>query len=333
MLGRVLLTGGAGFIGSHVAEALLRRGSSLTIVDNLDSFYSPETKRANLEEVRRLGRFAFHQADIRDRFAMRRIFSSSRPQAVIHLAARPGVRTSFVEPELYEQVNVGGTTCLLECAREIGVRKFVFGSSSSVYGDSPQLPFCERQPELKPISPYACTKLAAELECRRFSESSGMPVICLRFFTVYGARQRPDLAIHKFTALLEAGLPLPVYGDGCSGRDYTYIDDVVAGVLAALDYPASPAAGSGPFEIFNLGNSCPVALNELISMLENATGRRARRDPHPAPPGDVLLTWADVSKASSLLDYRPVTSLQEGLRRFMDWYRASTATRGIGVVA
>jgi UDP-glucuronate 4-epimerase len=326
---RILLTGGAGFIGSHVAEALLRGGATLTLVDNLDPFYPVEAKRGNLEEVRRAGEFQFHEADIRDETAMRRVFAAARPEAVIHLAARPGVRPSLAQPELYEQVNVGATRCLLERARESDVRQFLFGSSSSVYGACSNVPFCESQSDLRPISPYAATKLAAELQCCGHSERHGLPAICLRFFTVYGARQRPDLAIHKFTALLEAGKPLPVYGDGGSGRDYTYVDDIVAGVLAALDYEVKPTAGEAPFEVFNLGNSRPVRLEELIALLEQVTGKRARRDPHPPQPGDVPLTWADISKAARLLGYRPATRLQQGLEKFVAWYRTAFSVRSL----
>jgi len=330
---RVLITGGAGFIGSHVAEALVRRGSHVTLVDNFDPFYPADAKRANLDEVRRLGPFEFHDADIRDASAMRRIFSSARPQAVIHLAGRPGVQPSFAQRALYEQVNVAATAGLLECACEAGTGRFLFGSSSSVYGACPVVPFREEQCELNPISPYAATKLGAEAHCRRFAEQSRLPVICLRLFTVYGERQRPDLAIHKFTSLLEAGLPLPVYGDGGSGRDYTYVDDIVGGILAALDYPMNSAPGAAPFEVFNLGNSCPIRLNELIAALEQATGKRARRDPQPERPGDVPLTWADISKASRLLGYRPVTRLEQGLDRFVAWFRSSSAARCIGASA
>ena len=330
---RVLLTGGAGFIGSHTAQALLRRRFPLAIVDNFDPFYSSAAKRANLEEVRRLGRFTFHPADICDAAAVRRLFSSLRPQVVIHLAGRPGVRPSFCDPAGYHRVNVDATVTLLQCALDFGVRRFVFGSSSSVYGACSRAPFREEQPDLEPISPYAATKLAAESECRRFAERFGLPVVCLRFFTVYGARQRPDLAIHKFTARLESAEPLPVYGDGASGRDYTYIDDIVAGILAALDYQAGPASGAAPFEIFNLGNSRPVSLNELIARLEKATGRLARRDPQPARPGDVPLTWADISKASRLLDYHPRMPLEQGLEHFVAWYRAAVTARSIAVGA
>ena len=330
---RIVVTGGAGFIGSHVAEALVRRGAQLTLVDNFDPYYAPPAKRANLEAVRRVGSIEFREADIRDTAAMRSVFAAARPQAVIHLAARPGVRPSFAARELYEQINVVATRHLLACARDSGAGQFVFGSSSSVYGDSSRRPFSEEQTDLQPISPYACTKLAAEQVAREIAARDGLPVVCLRFFTVYGARQRPDLAIHKFTALIEAGRPVPVFGDGSSGRDYTYIDDIVAGVLAALEYSPARAPGEAPFEIFNLGNANPVRLDELVARLEAATGKRAVRDPQPAQPGDVALTWADISKAWRLLGYRPETRLEQGLERFVAWYRGAAAERTMAVGA
>jgi len=322
---RILLTGGAGFIGSHVAEALLRRGAQLTIVDNFDPFYPPESKRTNLEEVWRAGEFQFHECDIRDSCALERVFAAARPDAVIHLAARPGVRPSIEQPRLYEEVNVGATLNLLERARESQVRRFLFGSSSSVYGASSLVPFSEAQLDLQPISPYAATKLAGELLCHTYAHLHRLPVVCLRFFTVYGPRQRPDLAIHKFTALIEAGKPVPFFGDGTTGRDYTHVDDIVAGVLAALDYQVNPVAGKAPFEVFNLGNSHPVKLDELVTLLESVTAMRAIREVQPVPPGDALLTWADVTKAASLLGYRPAMPLRQGLEKFVAWYRAVPA--------
>jgi UDP-glucuronate 4-epimerase len=324
---RILLTGGAGFIGSHVAEALLRRGAQLTVVDNLDDFYPPAWKKANLEDMRRAGKFDFHAVDICDFEALREVISRARPDAVIHLAARAGVRPSIEQPRLYERVNVAGTMNLLDLCRECGVRRFVFGSSSSVYGASSRAPFSEDQIELRPLSPYAATKLAGEMLCYTYAHLFGLPVICLRFFTVYGPRQRPDLAIHKFTALIEAGKPVPIYGDASAGRDYTYVDDVVAGTLAALDYELRPGAGAVPFEVFNLGNSHPVKLDELVELLERATGRKAIREPKPPQPGDVPLTWADVSKSERLLGYRPAVPIAEGLRRFVAWYRATDPSR------
>jgi UDP-glucuronate 4-epimerase len=321
-LGRVLLTGGAGFIGSHLAEALLRRSAQLTIVDVLDEFYSPAWKRANLEQVRQGGHFEFSETDIRDRTSLAKVFTDARPDVVLHLAARAGVRPSIEQPSLYEQVNVAGTVNLLELSREFRVRKFIFGSSSSVYGATSKAPFSEDQVEGRPISPYAATKLAGELFCYTYAHLFALPAICLRFFTVYGPRQRPDLAIHKFTAQMEAGKPIPVFGDGSSGRDYTHVHDIVAGILAALDYQFPPAQPI-PFEVFNLGNSHPVTLTDLLLLLEKAIGRKAIRDQKPMQAGDVPLTWADISKAGRLLGYQPKVTLEKGLQDFVSWYRAA----------
>ena len=317
---RVLLTGGAGFIGSHVAEALLRRGVQLRILDNLDGFYSPVWKKANLEEVRRVGSYEFSGIDICDMVRLQETLERARPDVVIHLAARAGVRPSLEQPRLYEQVNVAGTLNLLEVCRKLSVRKFVFGSSSSVYGATRQVPFSEDQVELRPISVYAATKLAGEMLCYTYAHLFALPVICLRFFTVYGPRQRPDLAIHKFTALIEAGKPLPIFGDGSAGRDYTWVDDIVAGVMAAVDYEPDPVGGA-PFEVFNLGNSHPLKLTELVELLERITGKKAILERNTLQPGDVPLTWADISKAWRLLGYRPATRLEEGLEQFVAWYR------------
>lgn len=323
---RVLLTGGAGFIGSHVAEALLRRGVELTILDNLDDFYSPAWKKENLEEVRRVGRFEFVEGDICDDKALREVFAWTRPTAVIHLAARAGVRPSIEQPLLYERVNVQGTLQLLELCREFRVGGFLFGSSSSVYGATSRVPFSEDQVELRPISPYAATKLAGEMLCYTYAHLYALPVTCLRFFTVYGPRQRPDLAIHKFTALMEAGRKVPIFGDGSTGRDYTYVDDIVAGVLAALDYDPH-GDGGAPFEVFNLGNSHPVKLAELVNLLERVTGHKAACEYKPPQAGDVPLTWANTARAEGLLGYRPSTQLEEGLEQFVAWYRAASPSR------
>jgi UDP-glucuronate 4-epimerase len=323
---RVVLTGGAGFIGSHLAEALLRRGARLTIVDNLDDFYSQAWKRANLEDIRRVGNFDFVGQDICDIEGMKEAIAAARPDALIHLAARAGVRPSIEQPRLYERVNISGTVNLLEMCRELGVQQFVFGSSSSVYGASSRSPFSEDQVELRPISPYAATKLAGEMICYTYAHLYGLRVVCLRFFTVYGPRQRPDLAIHKFLALLEAGKRIPFFGDGSSGRDYTHVDDIVAGVIAALDY-WPPSLGGAPFEVFNLGNSHPVKLTELVSKLEQLTGREAVLDRQAFQPGDVPLTWANIGKANRLLGYRPATRLEEGLKAFIAWYRGADPIR------
>lgn len=318
---RVLLTGGAGFIGSHTAEALLRRGFQLSIVDNLDNFYEPNRKRNNLEQVRHAGDFEFHEVDICDADRLREVVRRARPDVIIHLAARAGVRPSIEQPVLYERVNVSGTVNVLEVARASHVGRVIFGSSSSVYGATSSVPFAEDDPVLRPISPYAATKLAGELMCYTYAYLHQISILCLRFFTVYGPRQRPDLAIHKFTALMEAGKPIPVFGDGSMGRDYTFVDDIVAGVLASLEYrfPANVV----PFDIFNLGNSDPVKLRQLINQLEAATGRKAICEKKPLQPGDVPLTWANIEKSHRLLGYRPQTLLDDGLRRFVTWFRQS----------
>jgi UDP-glucuronate 4-epimerase len=319
---RILLTGGAGFIGSHLAEALLRKHARLSIVDNLDEFYSPAWKKANLESIRKIGPFDFFDQDICALDRVRETVASVRPEVIIHLAARAGVRPSIEKPRLYEQVNVAGTVNLLELCRKFQVSRLIFGSSSSVYGASSRAPFSEEQSGLQPISPYAATKLAGELFCYTYAHLYKLPVMVLRFFTVYGPRQRPDLAIHKFVARMEAGKPLPIFGDGETGRDYTYVDDIVAGVLGALDYHF-PSTDGAPFEICNLGNSHPVKLSELVRMLERATGKKAIVQREAAQQGDVPLTWADISKAEKLLGYRPQTTLEEGLKKFVAWYRAA----------
>ena len=322
---RILLTGGAGFIGSHVAEALIRRGTQLSIVDNLDNFYALSRKRLNLQEIRNAGAYEFFEADVRDMDALRKVAEHVQPEIVIHLAARAGVRPSIEQPALYESVNVAGTVNLLEIAREFKVQRLIFGSSSSVYGITNTVPFCEDDLMTRPISPYAATKLAAELMCYTYTHLYGLTILCLRFFTVYGPRQRPDLAIHKFTALIELGKPIPVYGDGSMGRDYTYVDDIVAGVIASLEYAPEPKL---PFEVFNLGNSHPVRLRELIAQLEAATGKKALQDRLPDQPGDVPITWANIDKARRLLGYSPKTSMEQGLRNFVAWYRS--ILKGIG---
>ena len=324
---RVLLTGGAGFIGSHVAEALLRQRAELAIIDNLDDYYSPADKQSNLEEIRRVGPYTFEEVDICDFEALQKMVGRWKPAVIVHLAARAGVRPSIEQPHLYEKVNIAGTLNLLELCRDFRVDRFIFGSSSSVYGATSRAPFSEDQVELRPVSPYAATKLAGEMLCYTYSHLFALPIVCLRFFTVYGPRQRPDLAIHKFTMLMEKGEPVPIFGDGSTGRDYTYVDDIVAGVLAAMRLEHTSADGQAPFEVFNLGNSHPVKLSELVDLLEAATGRQAIRQRQPLQPGDVPLTWADVSKAARMLGYRPSTRIEEGLRRFVAWYRAPAAFR------
>lgn len=318
---RILLTGGAGFIGSHLAVALLKKGVELTIVDELNDFYSPAWKRKNLEDIKQAGDYKFIQADICDLEAMRQAFADVKPECVIHLAARAGVRPSLIDPILYENVNVRGTANLLELCREFKVKRFVFGSSSSVYGAASKAPFKEEEVGFKPISPYAATKMAGELMTYTYAHLYGLASVCLRFFTVYGPKQRPDLAIHKFIALVEKGQKIPIFGDGSTGRDYTFVDDIVAGIVSAVTYEHK--AKDAPFEVFNLGNSSPVTLSQLVTTIEEATGKTANRDPHPLQPGDVPLTWADVSKSAEHLGYKPSTPLKEGIKRFVAWYRTA----------
>ena len=312
----VLVTGGAGFIGSHLVARLLAEGQwRVVVVDDFNDFYDPALKRRNVSA--HLGReeFALHEADIRDRATLDEVFKGAKFDVVVHLAARAGVRPSLAEPMLYTETNIGGTLNLLELARAHGVRQFVFGSSSSVYGENEKVPFAEEDPVNKPISPYAATKAAGELLCHTYSHLFGLRCVCLRFFTVYGARQRPDLAIHKFARLISEGKPIPVFGDGTTRRDYTYVDDIVAGVRAAMEYEASV------YEVVNLGGSRTVELRELITLLERELGREAVIDRQPAQPGDVPRTYADVSKARRLLGYDPQTPIEEGIRRFVQWFK------------
>jgi UDP-glucuronate 4-epimerase len=321
---RVLLTGGAGFIGSHLAEALLREGATLAIIDNLDDFYASARKQSNLAAIRHTGAYEFEQVDLCEFAASRHAVMQFRPDVIVHLAARAGVRPSIEKPRLYESVNIAATVNLLEICRELQVKRFVFGSSSSVYGATSRAPFSEDHVEMRPISPYAASKLAGELMCYTYAHLFALPTVCLRFFTVYGPRQRPDLAIHKFTELLEKGQPIPIFGDGSTGRDYTYVDDIVAGVLAAMRVELPSTGEKVPFEVFNLGNSNPIKLSELVDLLEATTDRQAVRRYQDMQPGDVPLTWADISKAQRMLKYRPSTRIEEGLKRFVAWYRTAS---------
>lgn len=321
----VLVTGGAGFIGSHVAEALLRQGAKVAVVDNFDDFYPHLWKRRNLKEMSCAGDFTLFESDISDMSALDHAFANFAPELVVHLAARAGVRPSIEQPALYERVNVAGTLNLLETARRHGLKALVFGSSSSVYGESSPVPFREDNHVLRPISPYAATKLAAEGLCYTYSHLYDINIACLRFFTVYGPRQRPDLAIHKFTALIENGCEVPIFGDGGSGRDYTYVDDIVAGVCSAAKWCMQPPQPGGQYEILNIGNSSPVRLRDLVAAMETATGKRAVCKALPSQPGDVSLTWADIGKAGRLLGYQPKIKLDEGLSRFVEWYRRQPA--------
>ena len=307
----ILITGGAGFIGSHLAQHLLREGKRLAIVDNLDDYYPAELKRANLDEVKASGEFQYFPTDIRDGEKLREVFATFKPDAVIHLAARPGVRLSFAQPEAYTSLNVLGTTQVLEISRQSSVQRFVFASSSSVYGHSSRAPFREDAPISHPLSIYAATKVAGEAVAFTYSHTYALSVVCLRLFTVYGPRQRPDLAIHKFAGLIREGKEVPIFGDGSLERDYTYIDDTVDGILRALNAP-------GKFDVFNIGNSHPVRIDEMVDTLGRALGKAVRRKFIPIPAGEMVLTHADLTKASQVLGYSPKVSFEEGIRRFAE---------------
>jgi UDP-glucuronate 4-epimerase len=312
---KVLVTGAAGFIGSHLCERLLADGRGVVGLDNFDRFYDPKIKWANLAACMAHERFQLVQADIRDIHPVNSILANRDVEIVAHLAAKAGVRPSIEEPVLYHDVNVHGTVLLLEAVKNFGVKKFIFASSSSVYGNNEKVPFSETDNVDYPISPYAATKKAGELICHTYSHLYGIGVTCLRFFTVYGPRQRPDLAIHKFARLIEAGEPIPVFGDGSMMRDFTYIDDIIDGVVAAMD------ACRG-YEIYNLGESRPVRLDALIAAIEAALGKKAIIQRLPMQPGDVDRTCADVQKAARDLMYRPRTDIETGLKRFVEWFRA-----------
>ncbi len=310
----ILVTGAAGFIGSHLSEALVACGEAVVCLDSFDPYYDPAVKERNLAGLRSSGRFTEIRGDIRDPAAWDAV--PDGVAAVVHLAARAGVRPSIEEPALYADVNVTGTQRMLDFVRERGIRAVVFASSSSVYGNSPTVPFSESAEVYDPISPYAATKLAGELLCRTAHNLTGFSVAAARLFTVYGPRQRPDLAIHKFARLMRAGRPIPRFGDGTTSRDYTYVDDLVSGLMAALALTRSQA---GVFEVVNLGSDHPVTLNELITVLGEEMGVEPVLEQFPAQPGDVERTWADVSRARALLGYQPRTPFREGIRRFVEW--------------
>ena len=309
-----LVTGGAGFIGSHVCERLLLEGHAVSTFDDLNNFYSPAIKQRNLRSLQALAKpFTFLHGDLTDRAAVDEALASAKFDQIIHLAARAGVRPSLEEPALYQRVNVEGTVNLLEAARHNGVKKITLASSSSVYGINAKVPFSEADPIFSAISPYAASKLADEALGHVYHHIYGMDIVMLRFFTVYGPRQRPDLAIHKFASLISAGKPIPVFGDGSTARDYTYVTDTVDGILACTRKTFG-------FEIFNLGESQTVTLSRLIELLEKSLGRPAILNRQPAQPGDVPITFADISKARALLGYNPTIKIDEGIPRFVEWF-------------
>jgi UDP-glucuronate 4-epimerase len=312
-----LVTGGAGFIGSHVCERLLERGHAVWALDDLNPFYDPQLKQRNLRDLQaRAMPFEFVHGDITDRAALDELFASVKFDQVIHLAARAGVRPSLEEPALYQRVNVEGTVNVLEAARLNRVTKLVIASSSSVYGVNAKVPFAESDPIFTAISPYAASKLACEALGHVYHHVYGLDVVMLRFFTVYGPRQRPDLAIHKFARLIHAGKPIPVFGDGSTARDYTYITDILEGILACTRLEFG-------FEIFNLGESQTVRLDRLIELLENSLERKAVLQRLPHQPGDVPLTCADVSKARQRLAYNPRVKIEQGIPLFVDWFKTT----------
>jgi len=314
MARKILITGGAGFIGSHVTRRLLGRGDAVVCLDDFNDFYDPALKRENAATFAGRDDWRLVEGDIRDAALVDKLFRDERFDAVIHLAARAGVRPSLKEPILYEEVNCIGTLRLLEAARHHGPANFVFASSSSVYGINEKVPFAESDPVDLPISPYATTKRAGELLCFNYSHLYGLRTSCLRFFTVYGPSQRPEMAIAKFTDLIARGQAVPLYGTGQTRRDYTYIDDIVDGVVAALDLAPK-------FEIFNLGGSQTTALIDLVHWIAGELGVELKVEMLPEQPGDVPITFADVDKARGLLGYEPKVPIREGLRRYVAWYR------------
>src|ERR1700730_15571204 len=309
---KVLVTGGGGFIGSHLVEALLADGHAVSVIDDFNDFYDPEIKKKIWQPC--LAHICPEAIDIRDKDAVLGAFAAERPDAVAHLAARAGVRPSIQCPEIYLATNINGTFHLLEASKEYGVERFLFASSSSVYGASGVIPFREDQVLTQTLNQYASTKLAGEHLCSNYSYLYHLHATCLRFFTVYGPRQRPDLAIHRFTDLIHRGKPIDVYGDGTARRDFTYIDDIVQGVVASISYDGAP------FDIFNLGESETIELSTVIAEIESLLGKKARINTLPPVPGDMQVTYADISKARRLLGYTPVTRIQSGLRKFIEWY-------------
>ncbi len=309
---RILITGGAGFIGSSLTDALLLRGDSVTVLDNFDPYYDPKIKWRNIAAAEDNKRFGLVEGDIRDQGAVEQLFARGGFEAVVHLAALAGVRDSIAQPRLFDEVNVGGTLSLLEAARKHGLPRFILASTSSVYGLSSAVPYREDDPLHSPVSIYGASKIACEKYASVYHHVHGLPLICLRFFTAYGPRQRPDMAIHRFASAILRGEALTLYGDGSSQRDYTYIDDVVDGIVAALD-------SSQPFGVFNIGTTETIALLELVRLLEQTLGRSAKLQHLPVQPGDPPYTCADISAAHKALAYQPRIGLHEGLARFAAW--------------
>jgi UDP-glucuronate 4-epimerase len=316
----ILVTGGAGFIGSHLCERLLKESHSVICFDNFDSYYDPRIKIGNVEEIntRYPGPFTVVTGDIRNRDHLAETFKKNRIDAVFHFAARAGVRPSIDDPLLYEDVNLKGMVTLLEVCKASGIKDFIFASSSSVYGENQRVPFSETNLDIQPISPYGATKRAGELLCYSYHHLFGINIACLRIFTAYGPRQRPEMAIHKFTRLIDRGEEIPVFGDGSSRRDYTYIEDLIDGMMAVLQRHKG-------YEIYNLGESQTTSLKELIGLIELALGKKAKIQTLEPQPGDVSITYADITKARRRLHYQPKVSMEEGIKRFIEWYKKQNA--------
>ena len=311
---KILLTGGAGFIGSHLGDRLLAEGHDLVCLDNFDMFYDPDIKEGNIRGMVAQDNFELVRGSILDRRLLTKVFSAFPFDVVVHLAALAGVRPSMMRPGEYARVNVEGATTLLDCCRNFGVSKMVFASSSSVYGNNPNVPFREDEPLDKPVSPYAATKKASELMCYTYHHLYDISVTCLRYFTVYGPRQRPDMAIHKFTRLMSYGREIPMFGDGSSSRDYTFVDDIVTGTVAAIERCQG-------FRIYNLGESQTIELKKLIELIAEKLGVEPNIKNLPFQPGDVQRTCADVSRACMDLDYKPTTDIETGIGAFVEWYK------------
>ena len=312
---KILVTGGAGFIGSHLVERLLEEGDEVVCLDNFSDYYNPKIKRNNIRPFLNERKFELVEVDIKDKDALKRIFEKFEPYKVIHLAAQPGVRLSLKEPSLYMDINVKGTLNLLELSKDYRVKSFIFASSSSVYGVTEKIPFSE-EGELRPISPYGVSKRAGELLCSTYNYLYHLPFTILRFFTVYGPRQRPDMAIYKFTKLIDEGKEICLYGNGKSKRDYTYVSDIVEGIISALNLN-----NDFDFQIFNLGNSEPILLSDLVLLIEKNLEKSAKIKYFPEQTGDPSITYADISKSRRLLNYYPKVNIEKGIKKFAQWYR------------
>ncbi len=321
-MSRAMVTGGAGFIGSHLCERLSREGDQVVCFDNFDNFYDPDIKIRNVEEINKRfpDRFKLITGDIRNAEHLQEAFQKNRIDLVVHLAARAGVRPSIEQPLLYQDVNIRGMMVLLEVCKEYKVKDFIFASSSSVYGENQRVPFSEKDLDIQPISPYGATKRAGELLGYSYHHLYGMNIACLRIFTAYGPRQRPEMAIHKFTRLVDRGEKVPMFGDGSSRRDYTYIDDLIEGILSIIHH-------SKGFEVYNLGESQTTSLKELIQLIEKALGKKALVEMLRPQPGDVSTTYADITKAREMLGYQPKVKMEEGIGRFVEWYKAQSTSR------